>query len=103
MHDHGYALRKHIEALGKQFNIPLVTTGVGVVFSIHFGLKEIPTHFFETTKADSATFAKFRKLLIHEGVQTLPDGRWYIGSTHTDIELEKTKKALTASFEKLNK
>lgn len=99
MHEHGYAIRKHVEALAKEYNVDLVTTGVGSVFSLHFGQSTAPEHFFETTKSDMETFAKFRKHLLQEGVQTLPDGRWYVGATHTDKELEKTESALSSSFE----
>lgn len=101
MHEHGFAIRKHIEEECAKNSIDVVTTGVGSVFSIHFGIKEKPNQYFDLQKTDMTIFHNFREKLLLEGVQTLPDGRWYVGATHTETELEITKNALTNALKQL--
>lgn len=95
MHGHGMAIREHIEATAASVGIHLVTAGTGSVFSIHFGQHKIPENYTDTLSTDAVTYDRFRVSMLHEGILLLPDGRWYVGATHLDKELEKTKKAIT--------
>ncbi|WP_157986349.1 aspartate aminotransferase family protein [Chitinophaga alhagiae] len=98
LHAYGHALREHLQLAARKAGLLLVTAGTGSVFSMHFGLREEPRNYADTLAADAALFAKFRALMLHEGIHLLPDGRWYIGITHTDAELAFTRQAIDNTF-----
>lgn len=94
MHAHGAALRQTIEQAAAARGKTLVTTGVGTVFSVHFGLTTPPLNYRDTLKADMAAYGRFRAALLENGVQVLPDGRWYVSAVHGDTELALAQRAL---------
>ncbi|MFM9059138.1 MAG: aspartate aminotransferase family protein [Planctomycetaceae bacterium] len=98
MHAHGRALRARIESAAAARGIPLVTSGSGPVFSVHFGLTAAPRDYRETLQADPTRYAAFRLALLHEGVYVLPDGRWYVGAVHGEAELAHALTAIDAAL-----
>lgn len=103
MHQHGYDIRDTIEKEAKLANIKLQTSGLGTVFSIHFRIDKPPENYTDTLDADMALQAEFRKYLLEEKVQVLPDGRWYVGASHSTEHLLMTKEAIKKAFGKLKK
>ena len=87
MHAHGRALRERIESAAAARGIPVVTSGSGPVFSVHFGLTAPPRDYRDTLAASAEHSAAFRLGLLHRGVLVLPDSRWYVGAVHGDAEL----------------
>ncbi|MFM8436508.1 MAG: aminotransferase class III-fold pyridoxal phosphate-dependent enzyme, partial [Planctomycetia bacterium] len=98
MHAHGWAVRARIESAAAARNIPLVTSGSGPVFSVHFGLTAKPRDYRDTLRADATRYAAFRLALLHRGVYVLPDGRWYIGAVHGEPELAHALAAIDAAL-----
>jgi len=98
MHAHGRALRAHIESCAAARGVPLVTSGSGPVFSVHFGLARPPRDYRDTLGADPARSAAFRIGLLHRGVLVLPDGRWYVGAVHGDEELDLATAAIAGAM-----
>jgi glutamate-1-semialdehyde 2,1-aminomutase len=98
MHAHGRALRTRIEAAAAARGIPLVTSGSGPVFSVHFGLTKKPRDYRETLRADANRYAAFRLALLHRGVYVLPDGRWYVGAVHGEPELDHALAAIDGTI-----
>lgn len=98
LHAYGHALREYLQLAAANAGFSLVTTGTGSVFSMHFGLTETPRNYADTLAADTVLFAKFRALMLEEGIHLLPDGRWYIGTTHTNVELAATRQAIDHTF-----
>jgi glutamate-1-semialdehyde 2,1-aminomutase len=101
MHAHGKALRARIETAAAARGIPLVTSGSGPVFSVHFGLTAPPHDYRDTLRADAARYAAFRIALLEQGVYVLPDGRWYVGAVHGDTELALATAAIDAAMRKV--
>lgn len=101
LHAYGYAVRGHLEQAAAKAGIPMITSGTGSVFSMHFGLQQAPRNYADTLPADTAMFARFRAGMLEEGIHLLPDGRWYIGVTHTAAELSATQQAIDNTFHKL--
>ena len=96
MHAHGYAIREMIErAAGAR---KLVTTGTGSAFHVHFGLNEPPASIREVMQADDETGAAFTANMQERGIYNLPGGRWYVGATHGERELERVRVAIEASM-----
>jgi glutamate-1-semialdehyde aminotransferase len=88
MHAHGMRLRRALEEAAGQHGVQLVTTGVGSVFSLHFGMSKPPRTCRDAAAADMQHYGRFRAAMLEAGIHLLTDGRWYVGATHTDRELE---------------
>jgi glutamate-1-semialdehyde 2,1-aminomutase len=98
MHAHGRALRARIEEAAAGRGLPLVTSGSGPVFSVHFGLTAKPRDYRDTLRADANRYAAFRLALLHRGVYVLPDGRWYVGAVHGEPELAHALAAIDGAI-----
>jgi glutamate-1-semialdehyde 2,1-aminomutase len=98
MHAHGRAVRHAIERAAARRGIPLVTSGSGPVFSVHFGLTEAPRDYRDTLRSDAPRAAAFRLALLHHGIYTLPDARWYVGAVHGPAELALAEAAIEAAM-----
>jgi len=101
MHQHGYAIRTALAQSAARHGLPLVTTGVGTVFSVHFGLESPPLDYRDTLKADVALGNRFRAHMLARGVQLLPEGRWYVGATHGQAELDLVLPAIEESMKEV--
>jgi glutamate-1-semialdehyde 2,1-aminomutase len=101
MHAHGRAVRARIEEAAAARGIPLVTSGSGPVFSVHFGLTAKPRDYRDTLRADANHYAAFRLALLHRGVYVLPDGRWYVGAVHGEAELAHALAAIDGAINAL--
>jgi len=87
MNGHGQAIRETFEQEAADRGITLCTTGAGTVFNVHPGTAEKPTDYRGYAAVDLGIYSAFRQAVLDAGVQLLPDGRWYIGATHGDVEL----------------
>lgn len=99
MHAHGRALRQAIEQAASRRGVVLTTSGSGPVFSVHFGLSTPPRNYRDTLQADVTRAASFRLALLHHGIYTLPDSRWYVGAVHGDTELALATDAIESAFD----
>ncbi len=98
IHAHGNAIRETFEVEAKAAGLTLCTSGVGAVFTVHFGVSTPPTHYRECAATDSDLYTRFRRQMLEEGIQLLPDGRWYVGLMHTQKELALTQAAVKKSL-----
>lgn len=99
MHAHGDTIRGHIEAGAKKRGIAVATSGVGTVFSVHFGQSRPPRDYAETLGTDMVRYGAFRAALLEAGVQVLPDARWYVGWAHDATALEQALGAVDAALD----
>jgi glutamate-1-semialdehyde 2,1-aminomutase len=65
------------------------TTGDGPVFTLHIQ-QGAPHTYRDTLKADKQAYSDFALALLDEGVQVLPDARWYISAAHTEQDIDAT-------------
>jgi glutamate-1-semialdehyde 2,1-aminomutase len=94
MHAHGYAIRQAIEAAAATRGVPVCISGVGTVFNVHFGVVSLPVQYRDLKATDMALYTRFRTGMLEAGVQLLPDGRWYVGLTHGEEELNLVRGAV---------
>ncbi len=94
MHRQGEEIRRCLHEEALRHDIVLVTSGVGTVFSVHFGLRNPPSNYADTLLSDKAMYEKFRVGMLHEGILLLPDGRWYMGAAHSEETCASTKSAI---------
>lgn len=102
MHAHGRAIREHAEREAADRGIKMISTGVGTVFGLHFGIDQPPRDYADVLKIDASLYTTFRSHMFDRGVQLLPEGRWYVGAAHGEKELVMVKSAISASFDAIS-
>ena len=95
---HGMAVRAAIEEAASDCDVPVAISGVGSVFSVHFGVTQPPRDYREMLNTDMELYGKFRQAMLTRGVQLLPDARWYVGTQHDDEALNRTIQAIAPSL-----
>ncbi|TWT39512.1 aspartate aminotransferase family protein [Blastopirellula retiformator] len=98
MNAHGKAIAETLTASAAKYGLDAAVSGVGTVFSVHFGVKQAPRDYREMTRTDMETYGRFRAAMLDNGVQLLPDARWYVGTQHDDAVLEHVMEAIDASM-----
>lgn len=99
---HGSALREVIERNAKKHGITLITCGADTVFSVHWGVSESPRNYRDTLRSNMAEYTRFRMAMLNYGIYLLPDGRWYVGTSHDAEALEIALAAIEQSFANYN-
>lgn len=93
LHRRGEQLRDGIAAILRKHGYGIHTAGVGAVFHVCF-IDRQPRNYRDLLDADQKTYSDFALALLDEGVLTLPDGRWYLSTAHTDQDIEETLQAV---------
>jgi len=101
MHQHGFAIRNAIEETARRNNHRLVTSGTGTAFHVHFGLDQPPASYRDVMHADHEAGERFRAAMLEREVYTLPGGRWYVGATHRDTQLQQILPAIDEAMASL--
>lgn len=94
----GRTLRAGLEQILGAHGHRVLTSGEGAVFSLLF-LDRAPREYRDLLRADAQMYSDFALALLDEGVMTLPDGRWYISTAHTDADIENTLAAVRRAVE----
>jgi glutamate-1-semialdehyde 2,1-aminomutase len=93
-------LRTGLETILRSEPGPVVTQGDGAVFQVQF-MEQPARNYRDTLAADRNLYSDFALALLDEGIQVLPDGRWYVSIAHSDADIEATleaaRRAVTAS------
>jgi glutamate-1-semialdehyde 2,1-aminomutase len=97
----GESLMKGLRELGARHGLPLRVTGFGTAFAVHFNpLPEI-TSYRDTFRDDSAMLSRFLLESCREGVNIVPDGRFYVSTVHTADDVQQTLAAIDKVFARL--
>ena len=91
----GRALRSGLEGALREKGVPVVTTGEGAVFQLHFQ-SETPREYRDTLATDKGLYGEFLMALLDSGVLALPDGRWYLSAAHGEDVVEETLRRVGA-------
>jgi glutamate-1-semialdehyde 2,1-aminomutase len=98
MHEHGQAIQAAIKAAAAESGTQLAISGVGSVFSVHWGLTQPPIDYRQTLQSNQQAYTQFRMRMLDRGVYLLPDGRWYVGIAHDKAALKITVDAIHESM-----
>ena len=88
-------LREGIEGSLKETGLAVITSGDGPVFQVSF-MDAAAKNYRDTLRARTDLYADFAMGLLDNGVLTLPDGRWYVSTVHTDEDIDRTLDAVRA-------
>lgn len=89
----GERLRSEMETLLRSSGWAVATNGDGPVFHLSFAERP-PRNYRDTLSANTSLYSDFALALLDEGVMVLPDGRWYLSTSHTDEDVEVTLAAV---------
>jgi glutamate-1-semialdehyde 2,1-aminomutase len=94
----GRALTDGIREIARRKSIPVLITGFGAAFAIHFTAATELTHYRDTLADDSEQLQRFLTRALQEGLHIVPDGRMYVSAAHTPRDIADTLTRLEAVF-----
>jgi len=97
--NHGQQIQNAIRTSAAQHKIPIAISGVGAVFSVHFGVDTPPRNYRDTQRTDMKLYTRFRLSMLERGIHLLPDARWYVGASHDETALARTVEAIEHSMQ----
>ena len=90
----GEMIMEGLRKLAGEQRIPVVITGFGAAFALHFTRRSELQHYRDTLEDDRALLARFLLRALEEGIYLLPDGRMYVSAAHTEQDAAETLEAL---------
>ncbi|MEF3301575.1 aspartate aminotransferase family protein [Paenibacillus sp. GYB003] len=87
-------LAEGIRSLLAKRGVRGVVNQIGPVFHFMFIDEDVVAHFDTFQKRDSAKYAKFAELMLHEGVLVRPNGLWYVSAVHETSHIDATLQAI---------
>jgi glutamate-1-semialdehyde 2,1-aminomutase len=94
----GAQLMKGIRELGDKHGVPLLVTGFGAAFALHFTTAPGLRDYRDTLADDAERLGRFLALAAEEGLHLLPDARFYVSAAHTEAEVGETLGAIARIF-----
>lgn len=90
----GHALA-HANRMGERLMAALqrtgvVATGFGAAFAVHFTARADLTNYRDTLDDDAEALREFALRALEEGVQIVPDGRFYTSAAHAERDIDET-------------
>lgn len=95
----GAELMQGIRQIARQRSVPLLVTGFGTAFTIHFTSRTELREYRDTLDDNTGLLAEFLLAALAEGVYSLPDGRFYVSAVHGEREVESTLLAIDRAFQ----
>jgi glutamate-1-semialdehyde 2,1-aminomutase len=90
----GDSLKEGIRQVGRRYGLPLLVNGFGTAFAVHFNSLPEIRNYRDTLKDDGALLAKFLMESCKEGINILPDGRFYVSTVHSEEDVRETLAAI---------
>ena len=97
----GELLIQGIREIAHRKNLPLLVSGFGAAFAIHFTGKKELAGYRDTLEDDASLTRKFLGYTLEQGLHIIPDGRLYVSAAHTTRDIEETLARLENAFLKL--
>jgi glutamate-1-semialdehyde 2,1-aminomutase len=99
----GESLMQGMRELGARHGLPLRVTGFGTAFAVHFNPTPAISNYRDTLRDDSAMLSRFLLESTREGINIVPDGRFYVSTVHTAEDVQQTLAAMERVFARLAK
>lgn len=94
----GQQLMEGLRATARKYGIPVAVTGFGAAFALHFTDGPEPRDYRDTLRDDRQRLDRFLMAALGEGLNLLPDGRFYVSAAHTSQDVEETLEAFDRAF-----
>jgi glutamate-1-semialdehyde 2,1-aminomutase len=86
----GERLQAGIRQIASELNVSVLINGVGSVFHVSFGDRSSMTDYREFRQSDDKYRSEWIESMLRSGIYLLPDGRWYLSTSHTDNDVDVT-------------
>jgi glutamate-1-semialdehyde 2,1-aminomutase len=90
----GVALKQGIQQIARERGLPLLVSGFGAAFAVHFTSRSELREYRDVLDDDDGALQRFLRCLVGEGIHCLPDGRFYVSTVHGLPEVEATLQAI---------
>jgi glutamate-1-semialdehyde 2,1-aminomutase len=90
----GRKLMEGIRRIAAERRLPLIVSGFGAAFSVHFTSRTELHEYRDVLDDDTEALRKFLLAALAEGIHLLPDGRFYLSAAHGEEEIETTLQAI---------
>ena len=97
----GESLIAGIRAAAARRSVPLLVTGFGAAFALHFTAATRLRNYRDTLADDRALLDRFLLAAATEGINPVPDGRMYVSTVHSPRDVAETVAAFDRAFESL--
>jgi glutamate-1-semialdehyde 2,1-aminomutase len=94
----GERLADGIRVIARENGIPLLVSGFGAAFAVHFTERSELRHYRDTLVDDSQRLSQFLMRALQEGLHIVPDGRFYVSVAHTEEDIAQTLDRLRVVF-----
>lgn len=98
----GSILEEGILEHAKTYNIPITINRLKGALTIYFTTDKV-VNYDQAEATDGEMFAKFFKLMLHQGINLAPSKyeAWFLTISHTEQDIHETLKAVKNSFQDL--
>ncbi|APH06238.1 glutamate-1-semialdehyde 2,1-aminomutase [Bacillus weihaiensis] len=98
----GAILEEGIEKHARTYNIPITINRLKGALTIYF-TKEKIVNYEQAENTDGEMFAKFFKLMLHQGINLAPSKyeAWFLTIAHTNEDIDVTLQAVEKAFSQL--
>jgi glutamate-1-semialdehyde 2,1-aminomutase len=90
----GGMLMQGIHHLGQRHKLPLHICGFGAAFAVHFNPLPGIHNYRDTLADDGVLLSRFLLESCKEGINLLPDGRFYVSTVHSEEDVAQTLAAI---------
>ena len=92
----GERLAQSIRGLAAKYNVPLIITGFGAAFALHFTRKKTLTSYRDTFEDRADVLQRFLLSALRNHLHIVPDGRMYVSAAHTPGDIDQTLEHMEA-------
>jgi glutamate-1-semialdehyde 2,1-aminomutase len=97
----GEEIMRGIQAAGYKHSLPLLVTGFGTAFALHFTERSELRDYRDVLEDDPVLLQRCLLESLREGLCLVPDGRMYVSTVHTEEDAERTISAMDRVFSHL--
>lgn len=99
----GALLEEGILAHAKAYNIPITINRLKGALTVYFTNEKV-YNYEQAENTDGEMFAKFFKLMLHQGINLAPSKyeAWFLTIAHTEEDIHKTLQAVKNAFQQLS-
>ncbi len=97
----GESIMLRLSEAAREFGLPLVVTGFGTAFALHFNPRTSLCSYRDTLEDDHELLNRCLLASLTEGINILPDGRFYVSTAHSESDADETVSAMRRVFQRL--
>jgi glutamate-1-semialdehyde 2,1-aminomutase len=94
----GGLLMAGIRSLAQRHGVPLLVSGFGAAFCLHFTRRTELLDYRDTLDDDREMLKRFLRLALERGIHMVPDGRMYVSCAHDERDVTETLAALDGAL-----